>query len=121
MIYVQINYQLSECKYILCKPVLIYLHVVSYPNTKATCEKISKQLVINKNDRLLTGSVGKIAAKLHYTVITIYMHMVINPNCNKTFNTQIDIPLYAPFENVGHPYIIYDIQIDLAISPSRLH
>lgn len=64
---------------------------------------------------------GKIAAKLHYTVITIYMQMVINPNCNKTFNKQIDIPLSTPFQNAGHPYIIYDIQIDLAISPSRLH
>lgn len=49
------------------------------------------------------------------------MQMVINPNCNKTFNTQIDIPLSTPFQNAGHPYIIYDIQIDLAISPSRLH
>lgn len=69
MIYVQINYQLSECKYILCKSVLIYLHVVSYPNTKATCEKISKQLVINKNDK--TGFLLVLWGKLQLNYIIL--------------------------------------------------
>lgn len=49
--------------------------------------------------------------------------MVINQNCNKTFNTEMKIPLFTPFQNVGHPYIIYvyDIEIDFADSRSILH
>lgn len=89
-------------KSILCKTIFIYLHVVSYPNTKPTWEKIRKQLVINKNDGTVFFLVlfDNIKAELYNIVISVYIYIVIKPNCLYNFQCKINSCSSYPYHIV---------------------
>lgn len=78
MVYVHIKC-LKWIKTCICI-LLIYLHIVSYPTTKSTWEKISKKLLINKNDEtaFFLALWGNILDELQYTVLTLYKDIVTN-------------------------------------------
>lgn len=84
------------------KPFFIYLHVVSYPNTKPTWEKIRKQLVINKNDGTVFFLVlfDNIKAELYNIVISVYIYIVIKPNCLYNFQSKINSCSSYPYHIV---------------------
>lgn len=93
---------LSVKKVYYVKPFFIYLHVVSYPNTKPTWEKIRKQLVINKNNGTVFFLVlfDNIKAELYNIVISVYIYIVIKPNCLYNFQCKINSCSSYPYHIV---------------------